>query len=110
MVTGIISLKKQGEQRITEKIVLAYSGGLDTSVMITWLKQNYKNAEVITATIDVGQNEDLDAIKWFNSKDLEPVWSTSEECKELAKSLGKDKEKYIPRGTPGVVFMEKVKE
>ena len=39
-----------------------------------------------------------------------PVWSTSEECKELAKSLGKDKEKYIPRGTPGVVFMEKVKE
>jgi len=38
--------------------VLAYSGGLDTSVMIKWLQEKY-NAEVITATINVGQPEDL---------------------------------------------------
>jgi len=38
--------------------VLAYSGGLDTSVMIKWLKEKY-NAEVITATVNVGQPEDL---------------------------------------------------
>ena len=40
-----------------KKIVLSYSGGLDTSVMITWLKENYKGAEIITVTGDVGQGE-----------------------------------------------------
>lgn len=40
-----------------EKIVLSYSGGLDTSVMITWLKENYKGAEIIAVTGDVGQGE-----------------------------------------------------
>ena len=33
-----------------KKIVLAYSGGLDTSIMITWLKENYKGCEVIAVT------------------------------------------------------------
>ncbi len=45
-----------------EKIVLAYSGGLDTSVLIKWLQQKY-NAEVVTVTLDVGQKEDLKAIE-----------------------------------------------
>ena len=40
-----------------KKIVLSYSGGLDTSVMITWLKENYKGAEIITVTADVGQGD-----------------------------------------------------
>jgi argininosuccinate synthase len=62
VVRGIISLKKQGEQRITEKIVLAYSGGLDTSVLIKWLQENY-NAEVITVTVNVGQKENLEEIE-----------------------------------------------
>ena len=44
------------------KIVLAYSGGLDTSVIIPWLKENYK-AEVITYTTDLGQDEDLSRAK-----------------------------------------------
>lgn len=44
------------------KIVLAYSGGLDTSVMITWLKEHYR-AEVIACIVDVGQSEDLVAIR-----------------------------------------------
>ena len=44
------------------KVVLAYSGGLDTSVIIPWLKEKY-NADVITYTADVGQNEDLSRIK-----------------------------------------------
>ncbi len=47
-----------GEQTITDKIVLAYSGGLDTSVLIKYLQEKY-NAEVITVTVDVGQGEDL---------------------------------------------------
>lgn len=44
------------------KIVLAYSGGLDTSVAIAWLKEHY-NAEVIAYCADLGQGEDLDAIR-----------------------------------------------
>jgi len=44
------------------KVVLAYSGGLDTSVAIKWLQEKY-DAEVITVTLDVGQMEDLKAIE-----------------------------------------------
>ncbi len=49
-----------GEQQITEKYVLAYSGGLDTSVLIKYLQEKC-NAQVITVTVDVGQGEDLKA-------------------------------------------------
>jgi len=45
------------------KIVAAYSGGLDTSVMIPWLSENYGNAEIVTYTGDLGQGEDLEAVK-----------------------------------------------
>jgi argininosuccinate synthase len=44
-----------------EKVVLAYSGGLDTSIIIPWLKENYA-CEVIAMVGDVGQGEDLDAV------------------------------------------------
>ncbi len=44
------------------KVVLAYSGGLDTSVAIRWLKENY-NLEVITLTVDVGSEPDFDKIR-----------------------------------------------
>ena len=43
------------------KVVLAYSGGLDTSVAIRWIKEQY-NLDVITVTIDVGNARDLPAI------------------------------------------------
>lgn len=46
-----------------KKIALAYSGGLDTSVMIPWLKENHQQAEIIAVICDLGQNEDLTAIK-----------------------------------------------
>ena len=45
-----------------EKIVLAYSGGLDTSVIIPWLKENYKNAEVIAVCGDVGQGDETSEV------------------------------------------------
>jgi len=47
---------------LTRKIVLAYSGGLDTSVLLKWLQQKY-DAEVITVTLDVGQKENLEKIE-----------------------------------------------
>ena len=45
----------------TMKIVLAYSGGLDTSVLVSWLKEHY-SAEIITFAADVGQEEELDGL------------------------------------------------
>ena len=42
-----------------KKVVLAYSGGLDTSVIIPWLKENYNNCEVIAVAGDVGQGDEL---------------------------------------------------
>jgi argininosuccinate synthase len=47
---------------LAKKVVLAYSGGLDTSIIIPWLKENYQ-CEVIAMVGDVGQNEDLEAAK-----------------------------------------------
>ena len=44
-----------------EKIVLAYSGGLDTSIIIPWLNENY-GLDVIAMVADVGQGEDIDAV------------------------------------------------
>lgn len=45
-----------------EKIVLAYSGGLDTSIIIPWLKENY-DFEIIAACINVGQDDELQGVK-----------------------------------------------
>ena len=47
---------------MVERVVLAYSGGLDTSVAIPWIKEKY-DAEVVTVTVDVGQGDDLHAIE-----------------------------------------------
>jgi argininosuccinate synthase len=56
-----------------EKIALAYSGGLDTSVILTWLKENY-DAEVIAVCCDAGQDDDFDAV---NKKALDTGASKS---------------------------------
>ncbi len=45
------------------KIVLAYSGGLDTSIIIPWLKENYDNPEIIAVSGDVGQGTELDGLE-----------------------------------------------
>ena len=45
------------------KIILAYSGGLDTSIIIPWLKENYDNPEVIAVAADVGQGAELDGLE-----------------------------------------------
>ena len=46
-----------------KKIVLAYSGGLDTSIIIPWLKENYNNPEIIAVAADVGQGDELDGLE-----------------------------------------------
>jgi argininosuccinate synthase len=45
------------------KVVLAYSGGLDTSVIVPWLKNNYRGCEVICFTADLGQEEELEGLE-----------------------------------------------
>ena len=57
--------------KLKKRIVLAYSGGLDTSIILKWLQENY-NAEVICYTADVGQEIDRKKII-NNAKKLEIV-------------------------------------
>jgi argininosuccinate synthase len=45
-----------------KRVVLAYSGGLDTSIIIPWIKENYGGAEIIAYCGDVGQGDDLEAV------------------------------------------------
>src|ERR1051325_1488605 len=53
----------EGKRGEVKKVVLLYSGGLDTSTMIKWIQDVYK-AEVITLTIDIGQEtDDLEAVR-----------------------------------------------
>ena len=51
------------ERKPVKKVVLAYSGGLDTSVIIPWLKQNYGNPEIIAYCANLGQEEELDGLE-----------------------------------------------
>ncbi len=46
-----------------KKVVLAYSGGLDTSIIVPWLKENYNNCEVIAVSGDVGQGDELENLE-----------------------------------------------
>ena len=53
----------EGKKGEVKKVVLLYSGGLDTSVMLKWIQEEY-NAQVVALTIDIGQQaDDLEAIR-----------------------------------------------
>ena len=85
-----------------KKIILAYSGGLDTSIIIPWLKENYNDPEIVAVAADVGQGDELDgleekALKTGASK-LIIADLTDEMCDEvIASSLMMDAkyEKYL---------------
>ena len=51
------------EKKEIKKIVLAYSGGLDTSIIIPWLKENYDDPEIIAVCGNVGQNDELEGLE-----------------------------------------------
>ena len=51
------------QKKEIKKVVLAYSGGLDTSIIIPWLKENYNNCEVIAVSADVGQESELEGLE-----------------------------------------------
>ena len=60
MINEKLNDKKLNNEK--EKIVLAYSGGLDTSVIVPWLQENY-NADIICVAVDVGQKEDFKKVE-----------------------------------------------
>ena len=84
-----------------KKVVLAYSGGLDTSIIIPWLKENYDDCEVIAVSGDVGQGTELD--------DLEEKAKKTGASKLYVLDLKKDfVENYIfPTVQAGAVYEEK---
>ena len=49
-------------EQSVKRVVLAYSGGLDTSIIIPWIKENYGGAEIIAYCGDVGQGEDRKSV------------------------------------------------
>ena len=51
-----------GKKNQIDKVVLAYSGGLDTSIIIPWLKENY-GCEVVAVCVDLGQGEELGSLE-----------------------------------------------
>ena len=51
------------DKKDIKKVVLAYSGGLDTSIIIPWLKENYNNCEVIAVAANVGQADELEGLE-----------------------------------------------
>src|SRR5260221_12169289 len=57
---GLPTMASGAQKRDT--IILAYSGGLDTSVMVPWIGEKY-NLDVVTFTVDLGQGEDIQRIK-----------------------------------------------
>jgi len=55
-------------------IALAYSGGLDTSIIVPWLKEHYPGARVICVAADIGQGDELDGIR------AKAIASGADEC------------------------------
>ncbi len=58
-----INLEEKVMKKEIKKVVLAYSGGLDTSIIIPWLKEHYNNCEVVAVSGDVGQGTELDGLE-----------------------------------------------
>src|SRR6266480_5468006 len=68
------------------KITLAYSGGLDTSVILRWLKENYQ-AEVIAFCADIGQEEELDGLEAKALKTGAAKWIIEDLREEFARDV-----------------------
>ncbi len=63
MVKNNSFFREETMKKKINKIVLAYSGGLDTSIIIPWLKENYDNPEIVAVAGNVGQNDELEGLE-----------------------------------------------
>ena len=80
-----------------EKVVLAYSGGLDTTAIIPWLKENF-DYEVICCCIDCGQGEELDGLEErLPAKKALLQSATVQQEKEMTRSVLNSESKRLHR-------------
>ncbi len=68
-----------------KKIVLAYSGGLDTSVLLSWIKETY-DAEMIAFCANIGQEEELKGLEQEGQQDRRVARSTSTICRRSSRA------------------------
>ena len=83
-----------------KKIVLAYSGGLDTSVIVPWLKENYNNAEIIAVAGNVGQADELEGLEEKALLTGASKFFAADLCQEMVDDV------IIPSMQAGAVYEE----
>lgn len=87
------------KKKTFKKIVLAYSGGLDTSIIIPWLKETYPGCEVIAVSGDVGQGTELDGLEEKAIKTGQPPSSMWRICARNSSPTTS-----TPPSRPGAVY------
>ena len=83
-----------------KKIVLAYSGGLDTSIIIPWLKENYNNPEIIAVAGNVGQVDELEGLEEKAIKTGASKFYAADLCEEMVNDI------IIPSMQAGAIYEE----
>ena len=83
-----------------KKIVLAYSGGLDTSIIIHWLKENYNNPEIIAVAGNVGQVDELEGLEEKAIKTGASKFYAADLCEEMVNDI------IIPSMQAGAIYEE----
>ena len=78
------------DKKDIKKVVLAYSGGLDTSIIIPWLKENYNNPEIIAVSGNVGQASELDMLMYYDARICTFCGMCQDFCNEKAIQLTTD--------------------
>ena len=87
-------------QKEIKKIVLAYSGGLDTSIIIPWLKENYGDPEIIAVAGNVGQADELEGLEEKAIKTGASKFYAADLCEEMVNDI------IIPSVQAGAIYEE----
>ena len=83
-----------------KKVVLAYSGGLDTSIIISWLKENYNNPSIIAVAGNVGQADELEGLEEKALKTGADKFYAADLCEEMVNDI------IIPSVQAGAIYEE----
>ena len=83
-----------------KKVVLAYSGGLDTSIIISWLKENYNNPSIIAVAGNVGQADELEGLEEKALKTGADKFYAADLCQEMVDDI------IIPSMQAGAIYEE----
>ena len=86
------------EKKDVKKVVLAYSGGLDTSIIISWLKENYNNPSIIAVAGNVGQKDELEGLEEKALKTGADKFYAADLCEEMVNEV------IIPSMQAGAIY------